>query len=149
MQGWAGKILDIDLTSGQSGTMPLDPEIARLFLGGRGLGARLLWDLVGPDVDPLSPENVLIFTTGPITASASQTSSRRTSMWLPSAPERPSTGPSAATCGRSRCPMWPHRPPGQACNPRGSSPTDTRSPKVALSPPSNSQPLDRSARGRD
>ncbi|MCP4358456.1 MAG: hypothetical protein GY796_10610 [Chloroflexi bacterium] len=41
-------------------------EMARLFIGGRGLGARLLWDLVGPDVEPLSPENVLIFITGPI-----------------------------------------------------------------------------------
>ncbi|MCB8922177.1 MAG: aldehyde ferredoxin oxidoreductase family protein [Ardenticatenaceae bacterium] len=76
MQGWAGKILDIDLSSGSIQTVPLDMEMARLFLGGRGLGARLLWDLVGPEVEPLSPENVLIFTTGPITASASQTSNR-------------------------------------------------------------------------
>jgi aldehyde:ferredoxin oxidoreductase len=76
MQGWAGKILDIDLTSGSIETVPLDPEMARLFLGGRGLGARLLWDLVGPEVKPLDPENALIFTTGPITASSSQTSNR-------------------------------------------------------------------------
>ncbi|MCB9445611.1 MAG: aldehyde ferredoxin oxidoreductase [Ardenticatenaceae bacterium] len=76
MQGWAGKILDINLTDGSINTMPLDMEMARLFLGGRGLGARLLWDLVGPEVKPLSPENALIFTTGPITASASQTSNR-------------------------------------------------------------------------
>lgn len=76
MQGWAGKILDINLTEGSIETVPLDREMARLFLGGRGLGARLLWDLVGPEVEPLSPENVLIFTTGPITASASQTSNR-------------------------------------------------------------------------
>ena len=76
MQGWAGKILDIDLTSGEINDVPLDMEMARLFLGGRGLGARLLWDLVGPEVEPLSPENVLIFTTGPITASSSQTSNR-------------------------------------------------------------------------
>ena len=48
----------------------------RQFLGGRGLGVRLLWDMVGPEVDPLAPENVLIFTTGPITASGSQTSNR-------------------------------------------------------------------------
>ena len=41
MQGWAGTILDIDLTSGRINTIPLDPEMARLFLGGRGLGARL------------------------------------------------------------------------------------------------------------
>ena len=76
MQGWAGKILDIDLTTSEISDVPLDMEMARLFLGGRGLGARLLWDLVGPEVEPLSPENVLIFTTGPITASSSQTSNR-------------------------------------------------------------------------
>jgi aldehyde:ferredoxin oxidoreductase len=76
MTGWNGKILDIDLTTQTQNSRPLDPEMAHLFLGGRGLGARLLWDLVGPDVEPLSPENVLIFTTGPITASGSQTSNR-------------------------------------------------------------------------
>ena len=67
MQGWAGKILNINLTKETIDTLPLDREIAHLFLGGRGLGVRLLWDLVGPEVDPLSPANVLIFTTGPIT----------------------------------------------------------------------------------
>ncbi|MFN2135788.1 MAG: aldehyde ferredoxin oxidoreductase family protein [Candidatus Promineifilaceae bacterium] len=76
MEGWAGKILDINLTDKSIQTIPLDMEMARLFLGGRGLGARLLWDLVGPEVDPLSADNVLIFTTGPITASSSQTSNR-------------------------------------------------------------------------
>ncbi len=76
MHGWAGKILDVDLSNGRIETRPLDPQIARQFLGGRGLGARLLWDLVGPEVAPLSPENALIFTMGPITASASQTSNR-------------------------------------------------------------------------
>ena len=51
-------------------------EMARLFIGGRGLGARLLWELVGPEVDPLSPENVLIFTNGPLTGTGYQTSNR-------------------------------------------------------------------------
>jgi aldehyde:ferredoxin oxidoreductase len=76
MNGWCKKILEIDLTKQTYKTQPLDMEMARLFLGGRGLGARLLWDLVGPEVEPLAPENVLIFTTGPITASGSQTSNR-------------------------------------------------------------------------
>lgn len=76
MQGWTGKILDINLTSGSIEVAPLDRVMAHQFLGGRGLGARLLWDLVGPEVEPLAPENVLIFTTGPITATASQTSNR-------------------------------------------------------------------------
>lgn len=76
MSGWAEKILDIDLTSGTIKTYPLDMEMARLFVGGRGLGARLLWDLVSPGVDPLSSENVLVFTNGPLTATGYQTSNR-------------------------------------------------------------------------
>lgn len=76
MHGWAGKVLDIDLSSGAIKTYPLDDKSARLFVGGRGLGARLLWDEVGPDVDPLSPDNVLIFTNGPLTATGYQTSNR-------------------------------------------------------------------------
>jgi len=42
MQGWAGKILNINLTKETIDTLPLDREIAHLFLGGRGLGVRLL-----------------------------------------------------------------------------------------------------------
>jgi aldehyde:ferredoxin oxidoreductase len=76
MQGWAGKILDINLSDNRIESFPLDREMARNFLGGRGLGVRLIWDLVGPEVEPLSPENVLVFSTGPITASSSQTSNR-------------------------------------------------------------------------
>jgi aldehyde:ferredoxin oxidoreductase len=78
MHGWAGKILDIDLSSGTVRTLPLDRDMAHQFLGGRGLGARLLWDLVGPEVEPLAAENVLIFATGPLTASGAQTSNRFT-----------------------------------------------------------------------
>jgi len=76
MEGWAGRILNIDLTTETVEVVPLDMTLARLFLGGRGLGARLLWDLVGPEVAPLDPENVLIFATGPMTASGAQTSNR-------------------------------------------------------------------------
>ena len=76
MDGWAGRILDIDLSNGSNTTYPLDEQIARLFVGGRGLGARILWDEVGPAVDPLSPGNVLVFATGPLTATGYQTSNR-------------------------------------------------------------------------
>ena len=78
MGGWNGTILDVDLTSQHIQTYPLDKDMARLFLGGRGLGARLLWDLVGPEIAPLSPDNVLIFATGPLTATGIQTSNRFT-----------------------------------------------------------------------
>ena len=78
MEGWAGKILDIDLGNGAIQSYPLDTEMKRLFLGGRGLGGRLLWDCVGSSVDPFSPENVLIFAAGPLTASGAQTTNRFT-----------------------------------------------------------------------
>ena len=76
MAGWSEKVLDIDLNTHTYRIYPLDMEMARLYIGGRGLGARLLWDMVGPDVDPLSPENVLIFTNGPLTGTGYQTSNR-------------------------------------------------------------------------
>jgi len=76
MNGWNGKILEIDLTTQSHKSYPLDMEMARQYIGGRGLGARLLWDLVGPDVEPLAPENVLIFTNGPLTGTGYQTSNR-------------------------------------------------------------------------
>ena len=76
MAGWSEKVLDIDLSTQTYKVYPLDMGMARLYIGGRGLGARLLWDMVGPEVDPLSPENVLIFTNGPLTATGYQTSNR-------------------------------------------------------------------------
>lgn len=76
MKAWRGKVLVVDLTAGSVHTGPLDLDMSRTFLGGRGLGSRLLWDLVGPGVAPLSPENVLIFATGPLTATGVQTSNR-------------------------------------------------------------------------
>jgi len=76
MQGWMGKTLEVDLSSGEPTFQQLGLDLARLFLGGRGLGARLLWDRVEPEVDPLSPDNALIFCTAPLTATAFQTSNR-------------------------------------------------------------------------
>jgi aldehyde:ferredoxin oxidoreductase len=76
MKGWMGKVLNVDLGSGAITTTPLDMDIATQYIGGRGLGARLLWDLVGPGVEPFSPDNALIFATGPLTATGYQTSNR-------------------------------------------------------------------------
>jgi aldehyde:ferredoxin oxidoreductase len=76
MNGWMGKILEVDLTTSTVSERALDMEMARLYLGGRGLGARLLWNEVGPGIDALAPENVLIFTVGPLTGTGYQTSNR-------------------------------------------------------------------------
>ena len=76
MDGWMGKVLVVDLATSEIKTEPLNLEIARQYIGGRGLGARLLWEMVGPEVDPLSPENVLIIAGGPMTGTGFQTSNR-------------------------------------------------------------------------
>ena len=68
--GYVGRVLHVDLSSRRLETRPLDPTLARAYLGGSGFGARVLWDDVGPDVDPLSPDAVLIAATGPLTGTA-------------------------------------------------------------------------------
>ena len=68
MGGWAGRVLEIDLSLGTHRVDDLNPEWARSFIGGRGLGARYLFELMeDPACDPFAPENVLIFATGPLT----------------------------------------------------------------------------------
>jgi len=63
--GWTGRILRVDLTTGEISTEALDPAMAHTFIGGRGLNARLLYDEVEPGIDPLGPDNKLIVGTGP------------------------------------------------------------------------------------
>ncbi len=76
MKGVCGKLLDIDLTSGKQKEIVISDETAKKYIGGRGLGARLLYDLLPPKTDPLSPENLLIFLTGPFTGSMAPGSSK-------------------------------------------------------------------------
>jgi len=65
--GFAGKILWVNLSTGEFKEEPLDYKIARDYLGGYGLGARLLFDRQKPGVDPLGPEAYFGFTTGMLT----------------------------------------------------------------------------------
>jgi aldehyde:ferredoxin oxidoreductase len=67
VNGWVGKILRVNLTQGSTRVEELPAELNHLFLGGRGLASKLLFDEVNPQVEPLSPENKLIFMTGPLT----------------------------------------------------------------------------------
>jgi aldehyde:ferredoxin oxidoreductase len=67
MKGICGKLLEIDLTTGKAKTLPVKNEMYEKYLGGRGLGIRLLYDMLPPKTDPLSPENLLFFLTGPLT----------------------------------------------------------------------------------
>ncbi len=67
MNGWMGKILEINLSNHEQKSIPLDPEMIRKYLGGRGLGVKLYTDRVPVDIKPFAPENILIFMTGPLT----------------------------------------------------------------------------------
>ena len=76
MFGWQGKILRVNLSSGRIDTEPLDPGVARDYVGGRGLGIYFLNRLLDPSCDALSPENILIMTTGPLTGTTTPTGGR-------------------------------------------------------------------------
>ncbi|MEW6081026.1 MAG: aldehyde ferredoxin oxidoreductase family protein [Bacillota bacterium] len=65
--GWTGKRLVVDLSSGTVATQPIPEELARAFLGGRGLNIRTLAAMTGPETDPLGPENPILMATGPLT----------------------------------------------------------------------------------
>jgi len=67
MNGWIGKILRVNLSTSKVSTEALDPSVARDYIGARGLGTKIMTDEVDPKVDPLSPENKLIFVPGPLT----------------------------------------------------------------------------------
>ena len=66
MAGFEGKTLEIDLSSGKISKGTLDKNILRKFIGGSGLGAKLIFDRVDPHVDPLSPKNPFFLLTGPL-----------------------------------------------------------------------------------
>jgi aldehyde:ferredoxin oxidoreductase len=71
-----GGILIVDLTHQTVQREPFTNEMANGFIGGRGLNANLLWDLNKPGVDPLGPENTLIFGTGLMTGTLAPSSGR-------------------------------------------------------------------------
>jgi aldehyde:ferredoxin oxidoreductase len=76
MNGYAGKMLFVDLTKGTLRDEPLTEEMARNFIGGYGIGARVLYSMMKPGVDALGPDNVLGFVTGPVTGTESHFSGR-------------------------------------------------------------------------
>ncbi|MEM3004488.1 MAG: aldehyde ferredoxin oxidoreductase family protein [Candidatus Bathyarchaeia archaeon] len=74
--GYAGRILRLDMTNWKSTTIPLTKEMARLFLGGNGFGAKILYEEVKPGIDPLGPENKFVFAAGPIQGTMVPTAGR-------------------------------------------------------------------------
>ena len=70
MFGFYKQVLDVDMTKRSFTRLPLSEEVLGRTLGGKGLGTHLLLVHNPPGVDPLSPDNRLIFATGPLTGTA-------------------------------------------------------------------------------
>jgi len=75
MYGWIGFLLRINLSTGNVSKENLSPEVARSFMGGRGLGTYLMSREVSPAIDPLAPENRFIFAAGPLSGTNAPSSS--------------------------------------------------------------------------
>ncbi len=73
MFAYTGKILRINLSTGKAETEPLKEKMAKQYIGGVGLGFRLLMDNSKPGTDPFDPDNPLIFVTGPLSGTMGPT----------------------------------------------------------------------------
>jgi len=90
--GYAGKVLEVDLTSGRVENMALDRDVAEKYIGGKGFGIHTLYNRLPVGCDPLAPENILVFATGPLTGTSAPASGRMelctkspaTGLWLDS-----------------------------------------------------------------
>lgn len=78
MNGYCGRMLFVDLTEGGYEEKALTEEMSRLFIGGYGIGAKILFQMMKPGADALGPDNILGFTTGPLTGTGALFSGRHT-----------------------------------------------------------------------
>ncbi len=67
MFGYSGKFLGVDLNTGETRVLEMEEGYLKDYIGGASLAARLIYDYVKPDLDPLAPENPLVFAVGPFT----------------------------------------------------------------------------------
>ncbi|MFW5729985.1 MAG: aldehyde ferredoxin oxidoreductase family protein, partial [Spirochaetota bacterium] len=73
---YMGKMLRVNLSSGKIATEDTPMDLAKLYLGGRGLGSRILINEIDPNIDAFSPDNKLIFATGPLSNTNAPTGGR-------------------------------------------------------------------------
>ncbi|MBW2366379.1 MAG: hypothetical protein JRH15_00690 [Deltaproteobacteria bacterium] len=76
--GYAGKILYVDLSLRSMDAQPLDPDMAKAYLGGQGINMRLAYDLIKPGIDPLSPDNALILGAGALCGTPTPSAAKMT-----------------------------------------------------------------------
>ncbi|HAV73387.1 MAG TPA: aldehyde ferredoxin oxidoreductase, partial [Limnobacter sp.] len=73
---WTGKVLRVNLTAGTCTSEDLRMDWAKSYLGQRGLATKYFVEEVNAKVDPLSPENKIIYATGPLTGTMASTGGR-------------------------------------------------------------------------
>ena len=76
MNAYAGRTVRVDLSRGRITKETIDLRLARAFVGGRGLGTKILYDEIDPKVDPLATANKLILAAGPLTGTSAPSGSR-------------------------------------------------------------------------
>ena len=76
LKGFNGVILRINLTKGELQREGINEEWAKLFIGGRGYGEKIIYEEVDPKIDPLSEENKVVIATGPIVGTTAPASGR-------------------------------------------------------------------------
>jgi aldehyde:ferredoxin oxidoreductase len=78
--GYLGRMLFVNLSDGKTRTEELSEDLAKKFIGGYGIGARVLYERMKAGVDPLGPENILALGTGPLTLAGTVSTCRYTAM---------------------------------------------------------------------
>ncbi|MEE8419365.1 MAG: aldehyde ferredoxin oxidoreductase family protein [Dehalococcoidales bacterium] len=78
IKGYMGKILFVDLSTGKITEEEPEESLYRDYIGGPGIGARILYDRMKGGVDPLGPDNIIGFVTGPLTGTPANTGARYT-----------------------------------------------------------------------
>ena len=77
-----GTNLEVNLTRGSIKKEKSTPELVRDYLGGKGLGVKILWDRVPPETMPLSPDNLIIITNGLLTGTVVPLANRCVSSFI-------------------------------------------------------------------
>ncbi len=90
--GYGGYILEVDLSEGNINRQPLDEELIKEYIGGKGFASKILYDELPSGIEPLSSDNMILFANGPLTGTLAPTSARSvlstksplTGIWLDS-----------------------------------------------------------------
>ena len=110
----AGFNLEVDLSTGLTEKIESDPSLTELYLGGLGTNAKMLWDRVGPEIEPFSPDNVIIFGPGLLNGTLAPGANRTIVTSISPQTRLMAYSMMGSAWGAPRCCHWPRNPrPGR------------------------------------